>query len=66
MVFAINSDESSARNFSAFQALAIELNGTASASSPSATSTSKSGASQIKFGFAALVLPLSFLLGLAL
>ncbi|KAG7450379.1 uncharacterized protein BT62DRAFT_978558 [Guyanagaster necrorhizus] len=37
MVFAINSNEQSARNFSAFQNLAEQLNGTASTSSSSST-----------------------------
>jgi plastocyanin len=39
MVFAVNSDESSARNFSAFQSLAETLNGTATASTSSATTS---------------------------
>ena len=45
MVFAVNAVESGPNNFGAFQALAIQLNGTASASSslPSATSSSSSG-----------------------
>lgn len=64
---AINSDESSARNFQAFQNLAITLNGTgtASGSTPSSTSSTKSGASHVEFGFASLLFPLAFLLGLA-
>jgi plastocyanin len=44
MVFAINSDESSASNFSAFQSIAIALNGTSNSSSTS-TSTSTSPSS---------------------
>jgi len=39
MVFAVNSDESSARNFSAFQNLAIQLNGTTNASTASTTAS---------------------------
>jgi plastocyanin len=47
MVFAVNAVESSANNFAAFQAKAIQLNGTASstASGSSATSTASSGSS---------------------
>ena len=43
MVFAVNSDESSPRNFSAFQQLAEQLNGTATGSS-STPVTSTGGA----------------------
>ena len=52
MVFAVNSVESSQRNFAAFQALAEKLNGTStsssgtgssSASAPSSSSTGNSG-----------------------
>jgi len=42
MVFAVNSDESSARNFSAFQSLAEALNGTAATSSAIPTQTATS------------------------
>eukprot|EP00753_Platysulcus_tardus_P014731 PLAT4439.1.p1 GENE.PLAT4439.1~~PLAT4439.1.p1 ORF type:complete len:387 (-),score=-59.77 PLAT4439.1:172-1332(-) len=58
MVFAVNSDESSGRNFTAFQSLAKQLNGTASAAastaSPSATGTSGAGALQVGVLSAAL------------
>jgi len=57
MVFAINSDESSDRNFQAFQDLAKKLNGTSTA-----TSTTSS-AVQIKIGGAALVVVLATFLG---
>jgi len=39
MVFAINSDESGARNFTAFQALAMQLNGTTTSSTSSGGSS---------------------------
>jgi plastocyanin len=42
MVFAVNSDESSARNYSAFQSLAKSLNGTATTSSASPSQTAAS------------------------
>lgn len=42
MVFAINSDESSAQSFSAFQSLAKQLNGSASTNSSSSASASAS------------------------
>jgi len=46
MVFAVNSDESSARNFTAFQSLAEQLNGTALAATASSSTApaSKTGA----------------------
>jgi hypothetical protein len=47
---AINSDESGPRNFTAFQNLAGQLNGTASASAPSATQTKNNGAMSIRMG----------------
>jgi plastocyanin len=48
MVFAINSDETSARNFTAFQNLAIALNGTSnSTSNSSASASSTSSAASI-------------------
>lgn len=48
MVFAINSDESSGRSFSAFQDLAKQLNGTAAgAAAPSPSSTSNGAGSHI-------------------
>ncbi|KAK0245841.1 hypothetical protein EDD85DRAFT_802322 [Armillaria nabsnona] len=46
MVFAINSNEQSARNFSAFQSLAEQLNGTASTNSSTTGSSSAAGESQ--------------------
>jgi len=56
MVFAVNSDESSPRNFSAFQSLATTVNGTASASgssgTPSPTASSKNtGGAVANFNF---------------
>ncbi|TFK57139.1 hypothetical protein OE88DRAFT_100529 [Heliocybe sulcata] len=51
MVFAVNSDESSQRSFSAFQALAEQLNGTAAAASASPSATgSTSGAGAVRVG----------------
>jgi hypothetical protein len=44
MVFAVNSDEKGPRNFSAFQNLAKQLNGTAAASTASNASASGSAA----------------------
>lgn len=46
MVFAINSNEQSARNFSAFQSLAEQLNGTASTNASTTGSSSAAGESQ--------------------
>jgi hypothetical protein len=42
MVFAINSDESSQRNFAAFQNLAEQLNGTAAVTASGSTQTGSS------------------------
>jgi hypothetical protein len=39
MVFAVNSDESSARNFTAFQNVAEQLNGTSSGAAAPSTSS---------------------------
>lgn len=51
MVFAINSVETSAKNFTAFQALAMSLNGTAANSTGSGTSsTGTSGALHVSVG----------------
>jgi plastocyanin len=70
MVFAVNSDESSARNFSAFQGLAKTLNGTATASSssgttsPTASSGNTSGAVanfNVRIGGASLALVLALM-----
>jgi hypothetical protein len=57
MVFAINSVETSARNFAAFQKVAEAINGTALAAvGPSAPSTgSTSAARSVKLGGAASV-----------
>jgi plastocyanin len=72
MVFAINSDESGPRNFQAFQDLAKGTGSSSTAGSPSPTSTGTTngtntgGASQLKVGFAAMLLPLAFLLAPAL
>jgi hypothetical protein len=53
MVFAVNAVESGPNNFGAFQAKAMQLNGTATStstsSSPSATSTAKSAALHTRF-----------------
>jgi plastocyanin len=48
MVFAINSDESGPRNFSAFQALAKNLNGSSALSTPSPSP--KNGAASLRVG----------------
>lgn len=56
MVFAINSDESGPRNFTAFQNVAEQLNGTASASAPSASQTKNNGAMSIRMGGVGLTL----------
>jgi len=66
MVFAINSDESSARNFTAFQNVAEAINGTAAAASapPATTSTTVgSGANSIKIGGASITLFVAALIG---
>ncbi|KAI0060792.1 hypothetical protein BV25DRAFT_1827335 [Artomyces pyxidatus] len=44
MVFAVNSDEASPRNFEAFKALAIQLNGTSNASTTSSAGSSSTSA----------------------
>jgi len=63
MVFAVNSVESSARNFTAFQGLAMSLNGTGSSTaSPSATPSPKSGASALSVPSAGFALALGALL----
>jgi plastocyanin len=68
MVFAVNSVESSARNFSAFQSLAMAINGTGTPSSsntsasPSSTSKPTSGATSLSVGGAGLALTLGALL----
>jgi plastocyanin len=49
MVFAVNSDESSQRNFAAFQNLAKELNGTNATTSGSASTPSATGAASPSF-----------------
>jgi plastocyanin len=60
MVFAINSVETSARNFSAFQALAKSLNGSSSTptSNSTTTSTPSSAASALSVGGAGFTLAL--------
>lgn len=63
MVFAINSDETSARNFSAFQNVAKALNGTAlAAQAPAATTTAASGANTVKIGGASATLLIAALI----
>ena len=47
MVFAANADESSSKSFEAFQALAMQLNGTGT-SSNSSSSTGKNGAGAVR------------------
>ena len=49
MVFAVNSDESSQRNFTAFQTLAKELNGTNATTPGSSSSPSAYGAASPSF-----------------
>jgi hypothetical protein len=52
MVFAVNSDESSARNFSAFQGLAKALNGSATtttSATPSQTASANTGGAVADF-----------------
>jgi plastocyanin len=60
MVFAVNSDESSARNFAAFQALAKTINGTGTTTSPTETGSVSGNAgfasAEILGGVAGLVL----------
>ncbi|KAF8973901.1 hypothetical protein BDZ97DRAFT_1777434 [Flammula alnicola] len=64
MVFAINSDETSARNFSAFQKVAEAINGTAvAATSPSPTAAAGSGANSIKIGGISVTLLVAALVG---
>jgi plastocyanin len=68
MVFAINSDETSGRNFQSFQNVAKALNGTAVAAvtsaTPSATATTTdSGANSIKIGGASISLLAAALIG---
>jgi plastocyanin len=65
MVFALNSDESSGRSFSAYQNVAKTLNGTAAAIvAPSATPTG--GATSIKIGFASVSVFMAMVLGAVL
>jgi len=62
MVFAVNSDESSGRNFAAFQNVAKALNGTAVAATvPSATSQASGALSMRTGGASAMVLVASFI-----
>jgi len=67
MVFAINSDETSARNFTAFQDVAEAINGTAAAANaPAATTTpttTASGANSIKIGGASVTIFIAALIG---
>lgn len=69
MVFAVNSDESSARNFSAFQNLAEQLNGTQLTASSSAAPASQTGAAAPSMrigGLAGVTAVFAALLGAAL
>jgi hypothetical protein len=52
MVFAVNANESSAKSFEAFQALAQQLNGTGTNST---ANTGKNGAGAVRLGGAGLV-----------
>jgi len=61
MVFAVNSDESSPRSFSAFQKLAEQLNGTTSGSSTSAPSNGAASSTRIN-GFVGVTVVLGALL----
>ena len=45
MVMAINSNEASANNFAAFQALAMQINGTSSSNTTSSTNSTGTGSS---------------------
>ncbi|KIM48076.1 hypothetical protein M413DRAFT_220408 [Hebeloma cylindrosporum] len=64
MVFAINSDESSGRNFAAYQNVAKALNGTAvAATAPSATAAG-SGASSVRMGGISISLVFAAVIGL--
>jgi hypothetical protein len=60
MVFAINSDESSGRNFVAYQNVAKALNGTAAGvSNPSPSTTTVSSGSSLKIGGVGLSLAIA-------
>jgi hypothetical protein len=59
MVFAINSDESSQRNFSAFAALAKQLNGTSALAAPPSSPSNGAAALDIRAGGVALTLVLA-------
>lgn len=60
MVFAINAVDSSAKNFTAFQSQAIQINGTSTAAttSPSATTSTTSGAGRLVGAGSGLVMGL--------
>ncbi|KAF8167971.1 hypothetical protein B0H34DRAFT_683819 [Crassisporium funariophilum] len=62
MVFAINTDETSGRNFAAFQNVAKALNGTAVAANIPAPSPSTDGANSIRVGGASITLIVGALL----
>jgi len=63
MVFAINSVETSARNFSAFQNVAKALNGTAVAAVVPSTTPSASSAVSVKLGGASISILIAALVG---
>ena len=64
---AINSDESSGRNFAAYQNVAKALNGTAAAANaPSATPTAGSGANSVKMGGISISLVFAAVVGFLL
>jgi len=63
MVFAINSVETSARNFAAFQNVAKALNGTAVAAVVPSTTPSASGAASVKLGGASISILIAALVG---
>jgi hypothetical protein len=60
---AINSDESSGRNFAAFQNVAKALNGTAAAASAPATPAAGSGANSVRMGGISISLVFAAVIG---
>jgi len=66
MVFAINSDETSGRNYAAFQNVAKALNGTAAAVVSPPTQTQGSGAVSIRVGFTIVSIFMAMVLGVML
>jgi plastocyanin len=64
MVFAINSDESSGRNFAAYQKVAQALNGTAAAAAAPSATPAGSSASSVRIGGISISLVFAALIGL--